>query len=284
MPARPVRQTLQEYARGLAGGLLFSLPLLYTMEVWWVGFSAGPVRLGVAVLATFGLLLGYNWFVGLRRDASFGDVIAEAFEEMALGLLAAAALLWLLGRLQGSFDEALGKIVVEAMTMAVGVSVGQVELGGDEEAADQGTKNADSGTSHFGEQVVLVLCGAFLFAANVAPTEEVVQIAAEATPVQLLLLALLSLVLIAFVLHGSQFRGARRSRPFRPEASPLEGVVVTYAITLGVSAFLLWFFGRYAGALWPMAVAQTVVLGVPTALGAAAGRLLLQPSRPDDGG
>ncbi len=41
--------TLQEYSRGLIGGLLFGLPLLYTMEVWWTGFLAGPLRLGSAL-------------------------------------------------------------------------------------------------------------------------------------------------------------------------------------------------------------------------------------------
>ncbi|MDQ3135846.1 MAG: TIGR02587 family membrane protein, partial [Acidobacteriota bacterium] len=37
---RPIKKSLQEYARGVAGGLLFSLPLLYTMEVWWMGVVA----------------------------------------------------------------------------------------------------------------------------------------------------------------------------------------------------------------------------------------------------
>ncbi len=41
----PVSNSLREYARGMAGGLMFSLPLLYTMEVWWTGFVAEPMRL-----------------------------------------------------------------------------------------------------------------------------------------------------------------------------------------------------------------------------------------------
>src|SRR5690348_9303056 len=50
--ARPVTKSLQEYGRGIAGGILFSLPLLYTMEVWWAGFSVHPWRLAAAVLTT----------------------------------------------------------------------------------------------------------------------------------------------------------------------------------------------------------------------------------------
>ncbi|MCA1627000.1 MAG: TIGR02587 family membrane protein, partial [Acidobacteria bacterium] len=42
---RSVNKSLKEYIRGVAGGLLFSLPLLYTMEVWRMGVVAHPWRL-----------------------------------------------------------------------------------------------------------------------------------------------------------------------------------------------------------------------------------------------
>ena len=53
---RSLAESLQEYGRGIAGGLLFSLPLLYTMEVWWAGFIAHPWRLFGAVVVTLVLL------------------------------------------------------------------------------------------------------------------------------------------------------------------------------------------------------------------------------------
>jgi uncharacterized membrane protein len=62
--------SLKEYGRGLAGGLLFSLPMLYTQEMWRAGGLLGPERLLVGVLGTFLMLLGYNRFSGLRCDAS----------------------------------------------------------------------------------------------------------------------------------------------------------------------------------------------------------------------
>jgi len=87
---------------GIAGGLLFSLPLLYTMEVWWAGFTTHPLRLLIYVLATFTLLLGYNRYSGLRCDASPAEVAIDSVEEMGLGLLIAAFVLWLLGQI--TFD------------------------------------------------------------------------------------------------------------------------------------------------------------------------------------
>src|SRR5688572_32416900 len=108
---RPVSKSLQEYARGVAGGLLFSLPLLYTMEVWWAGFTAHPFRLAAYVAATFALLLGYNYFVGLRRDSCFSEVVIDSVEEMGLGLAVALLILWLLGRVTAAMpvEEAAGK-------------------------------------------------------------------------------------------------------------------------------------------------------------------------------
>src|ERR671914_1976061 len=113
---RTVTESLQEYGRGLAGGLMFSLPLLYTMEVWWVGFIAHPYRLLVYVLATFVLLLGYNRFAGLRRDASMAEVAIDSVEEMGIGLFLAALILFLLGRItpEMPFGEIAGVIVAEA--------------------------------------------------------------------------------------------------------------------------------------------------------------------------
>ena len=89
--ARTIAQSLQEYGRGLAGGLMFSLPLLYTMEVWWAGFTSHPWRLALYVATTFALLLGYNYFAGLRRDSCFSEVVLDSVEEMGLGILVARA-------------------------------------------------------------------------------------------------------------------------------------------------------------------------------------------------
>src|ERR1044072_6415082 len=106
---RPISKSLQEYSRGIIGGLLFSLPLLYTMEVWWAGFSAHPLHLIFYVLATFALLLGYNYYAGLRHDANWKEVAIDSVEEMGLGLLISAIALALLGRIK--LEMTLAEIV-----------------------------------------------------------------------------------------------------------------------------------------------------------------------------
>ena len=281
---RTVRRSVLEYARGVAGGLLFSLPLLYTMEVWWAGFTAHPLRLAAYVAATFVVLLGYNQFAGLRRDTCFEEVVIDSVEEMGLGLLLAALVLWLLGRVTTEMPatEAMGKIVIEAMTVAIGVSVGTAQLGGgDDEDSGVGRDTGAGGSRtrdehHFGAQLVLALCGAVLFAANVAPTEEIVMIAVEISAWRLLGLAAFSMAVAALILYYSEFAGSKKYVRFDSHHDVAVGTVITYAVALAASALILWFFGRFDGQAPVTWLAQTVVLGVAATLGASAGRLLLQ--------
>ncbi|AFZ32519.1 integral membrane protein TIGR02587 [Gloeocapsa sp. PCC 7428] len=289
---RSLVRSLQEYLRGIAGGLLFSLPLLYTMEVWWTGFIAHPLRLLIYVLATFSLLLGYNRYGGLRRSAGPLEVAIDSVEEMGLGLIIAAIFLWLLGRITAdmSVDEIAGQIIVEAMTVAIGVSVGTAQLGGGEgdQQTDSGMKSNSphddpdptpfltENNGDFGGQLTIALCGAVLFAANVAPTEEIIQIAVESNSWRLVGFALVSMLLGAMILFYSNFTGTQRFSKKRGFVNVIYGTVVTYAIALVASAAILWFFGRFDGMSLMTCLAQTVVLGLAATLGASAGRLLLQ--------
>ena len=43
-------EELNEVVRGASGGMLFGIPLLYTMEVWWIGSFTSPIRM-LSVLA-----------------------------------------------------------------------------------------------------------------------------------------------------------------------------------------------------------------------------------------
>ena len=284
---RPLAKSLQEYSRGIIGGLLFSLPLLYTMEVWWAGVRAHPLHLIFYVMTTFALLLGYNYYAGLRHDANWTEVVIDSVEEMGLGLLISAAALLLLGRigLDMALNEIVGKITVEAMTVAIGVSVGTAQLGGVGGESDTGeggparTRAASGGASngvHFGGQLVLALCGAVLFAANVAPTEEIVVIASEISSWKMLAIAFISIALGAVILFSVDFRGARNLAPAGGPMAVLIGSVTNYAVALAASAMILWFFGRFGGQDLIMCIGQTIVLGLAATLGASAGRLLLQ--------
>ncbi|WNG41055.1 TIGR02587 family membrane protein [Archangium violaceum] len=278
---RPVVESLREYGRGIAGGLLFSLPLLYTMEVWWAGFITRPAHLLLYLLGTFVLLLGYNRYGGFRRDVDWSEVFTDSVEELGLGLLVSTGVLFLIGRItaNSSWPEVVGMVTVEAGTVAIGISVGSAQFGGGGQG--EGGKEGNEAEEHdeaerVPGQLVIGFCGAVLFAANVAPTEEIVMIAVEQTPLRLLGTALLSLLLGGLILYQLDFTGAHRFTRHRQLGDVLMGTVITYALALASSALVLWFFGRFDGNGLSICVAQVVVLGFAGTLGASAGRLLIQ--------
>ena len=207
-----VTQSLQEYARGVAGGLIFSLPLLFTMEMWWAGMVLNAPRLILYVIATFILLLGYNQYVGLHQKTSPLEIWVDSVEEMGIGLVIAAAMLFLLGRISTQMPpgEMLGILIIESMTVAIGVSVGTAQLGTPDDNSKAEDEKKDEQSTTLGGEIVIAACGAMLFASNVAPTEEIVKLAAEMSSPRLLILALLSFFLGAMILYFSDFRGAKR--------------------------------------------------------------------------
>lgn len=233
-----------------------------------------PPRQLAYLVTTFVLLLGYNRYAGLHPDTSWVEVAIDSVEELGIGLLLSALILYTLGRIgpDQHIDEVLGSIVVQAMTIAIGVSVGTAQLGGGQ--TDSGMAGTDKVA--FGGQLVLACCGAVLFAANVAPTEEVMVLGTDMSPLRLLAATLISFSLGAIILHYSDFRGADRWVRADSLTEVLRGAIVTYSVALVVSAAILWLFGRMDDVGLTIIVGQTVVLGLPATLGASAGRLLLQ--------
>ena len=275
--AKPIDQSLKEYARGITGGLLFSLPMLYTMELWWAGFLITPLRLLTYILVSLFLLMGYNHYAGIRSTHTLLDGLLESVEEMGLGLLVAGFVLWLSSRITHgmSVNEIAGKMVVESMTVAIGISVGKSQLSGGTESTHQQEKPKRK--PEFIGQLNIAMCGAVLVAANVAPTEEVVVMALETETFKLVIMALVSIAIGAIVLYYTNFRGAEKW-VIKPDSKLdiIAGTIMMYAVALVASAFMLWFFGRFAGISLDSIVAETVVLGFPAAMGASAGRLLIQ--------
>ena len=278
-------QSLREYGRGVTGGLIFALPLLFTMEVWWASFILDSGRLFVYVLATFAVLMVYNRFAGLRSDASWWECAIDSVEELGMGIVVSAALLWVFGRLDESTSalESGCKIIMSGMTVALGVSVGTAQLGAnDDDSSGMGMEKERA--DDWNSQIGLAFCGALLLASNIAPTEEILVIAEESSPARLLLIALLSLVMGGYILFFAEFRGSIDAKTTENPLEIVRGAVSAYAIALFAGAGALFFFGRFEAETLEMCIAQTVVVGFAASLGASAGRLLLQSGGNQSGG
>ena len=101
-------------------------------------------------------------------------------------------------------------------------------------------------------------------------------LAVEVEPWRLLGLALFSILLSTLIVYYSDFKSTQRLTPNRGFFTVFSGAITTYAVALITSAMLLWFFGSFDGLALATCLAETVILGVAAALGASAGRLLLQ--------
>lgn len=287
---RGISESIREYGRGTAGGLLFSMPLLYTEELWHTGFLAEPLRLISYIGVSFLLLLGYNRFAGMRRDARWWEVAVDSIEEMGIGLVISALVLFLLARIEVDMplSEIVGKVVIASMTVAVGVSVGTAQLGGasgddddgglEDEPVSESKSDPVQRVSAFDRlgHLTLAFCGAVLFASNIGATLEIPRLGMEASSPRLLGLVALSLSIGAVILFFSDFHGSGKSVPREGFFGIATGLLSSYGAALAASAMMLWFFERLEGNSPIEAVSQIVVLAFPSTLGACAGRLLIQ--------
>ena len=284
---KPIRESLAEYAQGVIGGLLFSFPLLYTMEIWYAGFLAQPYQLIVMMMATFLLLLGYNRFAGMHPGTSWKNVVIDSFEEIGIGLVMSFCILLMLNRIQleeNSLDEIMGKVITEAMFVSIGVSIGTAQLGSSAKEENEGEDSEPSEAEKAGTErrsgkvalVVLALCGSIIVGGSVAPTEEVLLIAVEAKPYHILGICLASILLSLVVCYFSDFKGVDR-----PDDQPTLYEIVfetclTYGTALIASAFVIWYFFGFSDTGFWNILAQWIVLGLIASLGASAGRLLIK--------
>ena len=270
---RPVRDSLREYARGVVGGLMFSLPMLYTMEVWWAGFQLRSERILLLLGFTVLLLLGYNVYAGVRKDETWAGVIIDSVEEVGLALIVSAGFLLLLGRIGpgDSLRGAMGKVVVEALLIAIGISIGtsQLQGDGDDDDEERGARPRD-----ILGVISLSACGAVVLATNIAPTDEIVVLAYESTSWRLAGMVLVSLVLGGLVMLFSDLVDSETDQPAGLRF--LFGTVVSYAVAFVSSAIVLFLFGRFDGVALEPCVAMTVVLTVASSMGAAAGKILIR--------
>lgn len=252
------------------------------MEFWWAGFISDPSRLLVYVLVGIFILMLYNHYIGLHKDHNLLEDFLESLEELGLGLVVTAIILWVSGRISPdmSIEEISGKIIIEAVTVAIGISVGKAQLGqgSEDEEQDEVIKKASLNRHYnFIRAISIAFCGAILIASNIAPTEEVVVIALEASKFKIVLISLLSIAITGSVLYHINFKGAKQW-VLQPDSGLdiIFGTIIMYSVALISSGFMLWFFGRFDGISMAGIVSQIVVLGFPAALGASAGRLLIQ--------
>jgi putative integral membrane protein (TIGR02587 family) len=267
------RSFLVALARAFAGATIFALPLLMTMEMWALGFYMEPLRLALFLAVMFPLLVALAYYAGFEESVSWTQLVLSACVAYAVAFVAAAAGLALLGVLGPgmSLEEIVGKVSLQAIPASIGAMLARSQLGEREEQKDEERRR----DTYHGE-LFLATVGALFLAFNVAPTEEVVLIATMMTGWHALALIGASLAIMHGFVYAVEFRGQTSAHPELSVWSEfLRLTVVAYALALLVCLYVLWSFGRSEGLALGELLMQTVVLGFPAAIGAAAARLIL---------
>ncbi len=125
-PPKPApRGTNRHFLRGLAGvagAIVFGLPLLMTMEMWWLGFHADRGRMALLLILSFPLLVGLSHFSGFEPTFGWVDDVVDAFVACAVGFVSSAVILLLFGLIEAGMaaSEVFGKIGLQMLPASIG--------------------------------------------------------------------------------------------------------------------------------------------------------------------
>ena len=269
------RKFLTGVARAFAGAVIFALPMLMTMEMWWIGFYIDPWRLALLLIVQVPLLTALSHFSGFMETKGWLDDVLDAFVAIAVAAVAATVILFVLSVIDfdTALHEAVGKVAIQTFPASIGAMLARKQLAGSQD--DDKPSAGDDPTTYAGEMFLMAV-GALFLGLNVAPTEEMVLLSYMMTPWHEIGLVSLSLAAMHGFVYAAEFRGRPQPLPDTSFVSLfLRFTVAGYALVLVICLYLLWTFGRTDGAGLQEMVSAVVVLGFPCAIGAAAARLIL---------
>lgn len=268
-----------DLARGLGGGMLFGIPLVYTMEVWWLGGSTKPAHMLAALLVTFVPVALLIHTAGFREeeDRRVLDALWDTVEAVALGVVAAGLLLFVLGEIGPGVPlaETAGKVVYEAVPFSLGAALARHIFGGARDSDDASSAGSRTPAQATLADLGATMVGALFVAFNIAPTDEIPALESSSSAPHLLGVVALSVAasyLIVFVAGFGDQPGRRHQEGLFQH--PVTETVSAYLVALVCTVLMLWFFQRLDGPLLSAATfADVLLLGLPAAVGGAAGRL-----------
>jgi putative integral membrane protein (TIGR02587 family) len=275
----PWRAEADTLARAFAGAFLFGMPLLFTMEMWWIGEHLGRLRLGTFVVLGLLVNVGLAYYTGFRNaPRTLPHALKQGIEALAIGAVAGLVSLFALGQLarDGSPDGMLGMVIIQAIPLSMGASVANIVFSGGN-ARSLGGSGSSAGGALLND-ILATAAGALFLGFAIAPTEEIPMLAGGLQGAFLIATVALTLVISYLIVFASGFdpeeRGAGTTDGLFQH--PFSETVLAYLVALFVSAALLVGFGQI-GTSEPLLASLTkiIVLAVPASIGGAAGRLVV---------
>lgn len=285
-PGHEWSDEIDDAVRGLASGFLIGIPIVFTVDSWWLGDQVGPLGALALLGASYVLTLAAVYWIGFHRELRRGwQYFGDALEALALAILALVAIFWSLGQIGDGQTPAIavGRIAVAAAPVSLGVAVANHLLARD--ASRFEPDRGDASSLRWGQpatrlrRTVLELfasvAGALFLCVAVVPLDDLSPIATEVPARNLPLVIVLSLLVTYSVVFAAGFSGeAKRHASPGVLQSPFGETLVAYVAAAAVSLAVLWFFGRIDSGSSPFEVyTKSVLLAFPASTAAAAGRL-----------
>jgi putative integral membrane protein (TIGR02587 family) len=273
----PWAQEMDDFVRAFSGAYIFGIPLLFTMEMWWIGEYGDLWKLLVFLAVGFLVNLGLTYAAGFKRESTFRSTFNQAVDAMAVGVVAALAMLLVLNRIRpdAPLDSVLGMIVVQAIPLSIGASVANEIFGkrGEKQRQGESDGSALKPWQELFSDVGATAFGGIFIGFSIAPTEEIPMLAAGLGYIHLAVLVAFSLLLSYAIVFVSGFDGEQPEGLFQ---HPVTETTLAYIVSIAVSALILFLFDQI-GPDDPTRsmIEQTLVLALPTTIGGAAGRLVI---------
>lgn len=272
--------------RGLASAFLIGIPLVFTVDSWWLGEQTSPLDALVLLIVAYSLTLVAVYWIGFRKGLRHGwQHVGDALEALAIAILAIAVIYWTLGQIGDgqAASIAVGRIAVAASPVAFGVAIANHLLPRDgsrilPEAGDAyflRHRSAHTAKQQVLLELVAASAGALFICFSIVPVDDLGTIATEIPARNIPLIILLSLLVSYSVVFAAGFRGEHvRHRVQNPLQQPLVETVIAYLVALCISVITLWLFDRIGADtdFWEI-YTKTVLLAFPGSMAAAAGRL-----------
>ncbi len=272
LPVDPHNQrALRDMGRAAAGALLFSLPMLMTMELWYIALYIERWKLLLFLFSSFPLLILLSRMIGFEKTTGWSEAVKDSMVAVGISFSTCFVVLFLLGVLSSdlNLNNLTAAVAVQLVPASIGALLARSQLGV-EKAEDNERPES------YSRELFLMAVGALFLAFNVAPTEEMLLISYKITYLHTLAILAVSLL----IMHGFVFSlGFAGGRELTDElTTPRAFMFFTlpgYVISALLSLYLLWIFGSLDG-LAPGAVSKAVVVqALPASIGAAAARLIL---------
>lgn len=273
------KSELNNFIRAFSGAYIFGVPLLFTMEMWWIGGYVSQPKLLVFIAIALVANLGLTYVAGFKRESTFVTTIDEAFDAVAVGIVAAVIMLLILNQIRPGdpLGSILGKIVLQAVPLSIGASVANQVFGTRGEKTRQGETDEEkpslSPWQGLFSDIGATMIGGIFIGFSIAPTEEIPMLASAIHFTHLLALVAFSLIVSYGIVFASGFDEPAPEGLFQ---RPFTETALAYLISIGVSFGMLYLFDQITlhDPVFSI-VEQTLVLAVPTSVGGAAGRLVI---------